>query len=488
MDAIRGLERRLYPCKEIDCNDYEKFPLASDEEFAYMESECTDASMVHVFPYVRNREEKYVEIYIYDVMNPGFIRFIILDGYRFSIDDEDRFFEYIGLKYDDKSVGFERFAAFSREVFKVFPHWHYIKYYFRGLKEAFTHMYYASHIGPREILYKAGLNYLAFILSEVDSYNVMGTNPESILDAPMNLLRILNEPPLAKEYMCESALFEKAKDVYKKYSSCLTEKTLSVGQWKYLEYLYDNDGLFAGYPFMRSLFNRLKDSGRFELEEYRKYITLRDQLPIKIKKKLPKPDEIENKASQLETIRDYYEDEELNQMIAERKDCGLYAYDGEKYIIRYPESSIDFCLEAFNQGNCILDEYIEDHAERETTILFLRRKEAPERSFVTMEITNSYRINQVYGKGNSFPPKEVYEFLCEYAKARWLSYNPYKLLSPYDDPDDELLDFFDELSDIYESDDIQERISVDRNNTGYIQLCFEDCFPELFDDLQLLAG
>ena len=57
-------------------------------------------------------------------------------------------------------------------------------------------------------------------------------------------------------------------------------------------------------------------------------------------------------------------------------------------------------------------DYICDHALGETTILFLRKKDKPDESYVTMEVKNR-KIMQVYGRCNSFPEKEVYQFLIE---------------------------------------------------------------------------
>ena len=39
MDSTRLFERNLFRCEEVDPLDYSKYPLASNEEFAYMETQ-----------------------------------------------------------------------------------------------------------------------------------------------------------------------------------------------------------------------------------------------------------------------------------------------------------------------------------------------------------------------------------------------------------------------------------------------------------------
>ena len=73
-------------------------------------------------------------------------------------------------------------------------------------------------------------------------------------------------------------------------------------------------------------------------------------------------------------------------------------------------------------------DYIEKHALGESTILFLRKKKAKDKSFVTIEVKENM-IAEVRGQYNSIPSKDVYVFLEEYAKNKLLIYNPYNLIS-----------------------------------------------------------
>ena len=79
------------------------------------------------------------------------------------------------------------------------------------------------------------------------------------------------------------------------------------------------------------------------------------------------------------------------------------------------------------QNNCV-DGYIYDHAEEETIILFLRKTEAPDKPFVTMEISTNYEVCQVFAKNNTLPRKDVWLFIEEYCKVKKIDYDPEYLI------------------------------------------------------------
>ena len=120
-----SIERILYPCSEVNCCDYETFPLATYEELSMMETEFANySSKIHIFPFVREscKGSKYIEIYVWDTMlYPDlFERFVIVEGCRLSEEKENDFLHYI--ESFDYSLNHEEITEhFFLGVKKAFP-------------------------------------------------------------------------------------------------------------------------------------------------------------------------------------------------------------------------------------------------------------------------------------------------------------------------------------------------------------------------------
>ena len=89
-------------------------------------------------------------------------------------------------------------------------------------------------------------------------------------------------------------------------------------------------------------------------------------------------------------------------------------------------------------------------------------------------------IEQVYGRFNSLPKKEVYEFLKEYARARWLLCDPYKLITR--GMDDDEFDCDEELWEYAEEFRKKHYPAMEEyvEEQSYTQMTFEEIFPEIF--------
>ena len=480
----RNLERLLFSCPEVDCHDFAAFPMASDDEFMVMEQEfCAETSRVHIYPFVRQDKGKgYIDIYVWDLMlyPDAYKRFVIADGLSLPGEEEEVFLEYIND--DFILLEEEQMLRLDGKIKQQFPEWHYIDYSPEYMSEALNHMYFASHrSGAREILYKADLYRIVANLEEIPSYNIIGTNPESIIgyDLPLKLLRILNQPAMISKLFTEESIIQ-CRNVYNKYSGYIGKKLPSSGQWDYLEALYNNGGKFAGHGFIRALYEKLSSVRALcFLGEYEQFLKLRDEISDIRKMKIPKPSDVCDVVEKLERVRECRsENENIDPLFRERKRRNGFEYVGKEYAVSMPGSSLDICKEAIAQGNCVMD-YIEDHATGETTILFVRRVDEPERSFVTMEVKDRV-IEQVYGRFNSLPKKEVYQFLKEYAKARWFLYDPYKLITRGIDDDE-----FDCDEELWEyAEDFRKKnyptIEEYVEEQNYIQMTFEDIFPDIF--------
>lgn len=235
MTSMRNFERMLFRCPEVDMSEY---PMASYEEFLLMEQDFS-SEFVCVFPFVRQENEgkPFVEIYIWDVMlyPDAYKHFVICDGMCLPESLEKLLFDYCKESFlciDNQSM--ERFNA---ALLNCFPHWHCVPYPAEDVGRCIEHIYYASHrSGPREILYKAGLENIAYNLEEIPKVNLIGSTASKIIghNLTIKLLRILNQPELIY-VLYEEDSTEHAGEVYKTYASFIGKDIPSANQWRYLD-------------------------------------------------------------------------------------------------------------------------------------------------------------------------------------------------------------------------------------------------------------
>ena len=165
------------------------------------------------------------------------------------------------------------------------------------------------------------------------------------------------------------------------------------------------------------------------------------------------------------------------------KDAGItkynnrgYRFEDEEYFVRTPLNVLELFDESCQQDNC-LSGYVDSVASGKTNIIFIRKKNAPEKSYITMEISDR-RIIQAKAKYNEIPTRKDWDFIEKFARNNWLEYDPEYLM--FDDDDDygyEREDLWDYIS------DFRERNSWPRfpdNEITGIQLKLWDCFPECF--------
>lgn len=95
-----------------------------------------------------------------------------------------------------------------------------------------------------------------------------------------------------------------------------------------------------------------------------------------------------------------------------------YSYSFGNYQIVVPEEPEDIIAEAESLKHCVKS-YITPMAEGHTCVVFIRKKEDPEKSFYTMEICNE-AIKQVRGYCNEGANDNVKVFVEKFAKAKHL--------------------------------------------------------------------
>lgn len=438
MFEMRTFERMVYKAPEINCEDYEKYPMVNEQDFIYMESQYYDnTNHAYLFPFVSTAIDGriYIEIYIWGgfIYPKIFKRFIICNGYRMTEDDEQCYLRYIKEAEKGKLIVEQHMLwRFLEKTREKFPMWNLnSNVLFSSLFEILMELYFVSHrSGIREILYKAGLDNIAKNIDSISEYNILGTSPESIFNSqmPIRLLRLINRLSMV-HYMFADDTLNVCIDIYKRFSSYIDANEISPAQWSYLEMLYF-DADVSGRKFDRTLYNRLvgeRDS--HIVMEYYKFLDLKEKYPG-INLKLPKSTDIYDAVRRLDYTNNYENNKILeNRLVKQRSMDDSYEYSNDSYLVKMPSDGLEMCIEAIQQGNCLIN-YIEPHANAKTTIVFLRKRLNPNKPFVTVEIFD-HKIVQAYGKYNLLPDKEVFLVLESYAKKKYLIFEPNDLIKAY---------------------------------------------------------
>lgn len=78
----------------------------------------------------------------------------------------------------------------------------------------------------------------------------------------------------------------------------------------------------------------------------------------------------------------------------------VWEYEDDTFKIVVPKSEEDFQNEANQQHNCVYNLYLEKAVEKQTHICFFRKKENPEKSYITCEIRNGkvYQFLKAYNQ------------------------------------------------------------------------------------------
>ena len=438
MFEMRTFERMVYKAPEVNCEDYEKYPMVDEQDFIYMENHfCGNMDYAYLFPYVSMTEDGriYIEIYVWDCLlyPTSFKRFVLCNGHRLTEKDEQSYLQYIKEAKQEKLItDLGMLQSFVDRVHEKFPSWNINEsIFYPPLFLVLMQLYFVCHrSGIREILYKAGLDNIANNIDGISGCNILGSSPESIFDAhmPIKLLRLLNRPDMI-HYMLADDTLEMCADIYKKFSGYIDTDSISPAQWSYLVTLYfDTD--VPNRKFNRALYNRLSEEWDGDvIMEYYKFLDLKKKFP-RLKLKLPKPTDVSAAVTRLDYASNYEKYKILeNRLVKKRTLNTSYEYADDSYLVRMPSDGMEMCMEAIQQGNCLIN-YIESHAKAQTTIVFLRTRLNPDKSFVTVEISN-YKIVQAYAKYNSLPDKDVLYFLEKYAAKKQFMFDPENLIEDY---------------------------------------------------------
>lgn len=99
-----------------------------------------------------------------------------------------------------------------------------------------------------------------------------------------------------------------------------------------------------------------------------------------------------------------------------------FQFQNSKYLMTVPQTGDEIIQEGEEQHICVgrFDQnYMKNMASGVGLVLFVREKEAPDKSFFTVEVRDG-KVLQVRGKYNSAPSDDVKKFILEFAQAKQL--------------------------------------------------------------------
>ena len=396
---------------------------------AYVESmqnyALTQPESVTIFPLVRTSIDgkKYIDIYIYDPAESFEERYVLVPGFKLTDEKEETFEEKLKSKFVRYNFWDDNFVSETKKMGEP---------YLDNLN-IMSHLllayYYISfRSGIRELLFKSGLNYLAFFIDIYEEINLAGSTPEELFDLPIKALRMFNNYDMYS-YIANPYRRIVTANTYKRYSSFLNEGIIpNKTQWSYLlrtriAESEPNQGLF-NYKFNRSIFNELgevNDSGLGD--KYLKYLYLRQAVGYRLwDNHLPDRSSIDGKIRKLTRDLDYLGQREKldNGFRIQSKRYKAFEYQNDNYRVRLPKNLDDLLDMADTMNNC-LDDYVDEVADGLVLILLIDIKN--ENDNIAVEVSGD-TVEQAYRRFNNELTDEDKSFLFEYCKQKDIYYDP----------------------------------------------------------------
>lgn len=256
-----------------------------------------------------------------------------------------------------------------------------------------------------ELLLKAGYKELSIQLINTESkYRTM---PEfktikDLLPLPKNLLKLFKQGNLADRYIYDRLecvveinkyyrlsekealwvyenqprhLLENAELVFKKYNYNLSSIILYIEKKCNVSLFESNNAMYYFVDYVR-----ISDMMDLKFDKY----------PTDIKKA---HDEVSNAYS---VIMSENEEKFFKKTMEKHK---YLEYEDDDFVILLPKKPLDLAKEGTNQRNCV-STYARRVAEEKCVIVFMRKKEDPNSSYITIEVVNNNPV-QIRGFANS---------------------------------------------------------------------------------------
>lgn len=300
-----------------------------------------------------------------------------------------------------------------------------------------SHIYFVSHkaAGVRKEIFKANkLENIAIFLSEIDDINIFEKNiVHALYGVPYKMLKKLNSYNAVDKILRTKENRKVVKAVYEQYNTLLNDvRQLNEFQFRYLvECMEKNE-----FPNKKNLkvLAELKSGWNDEFwevidgdeiySEFMEYqsIIKKDNKYSKIFSRYPSlaQKDIDRFHQVYKLLLYYIENEtEIDQKLQElSKSWEEYSYEYGDYCIVIPEGIKDILSESEQQHNCLYT-YIPSIVNEYTTIVFMRYKNTPDKSLVTLEIRYG-EIYQAFQSFNRLITEEQAYFIEKFAEGKGL--------------------------------------------------------------------
>ncbi len=408
-------------CRVI--NNTTKYPVIDNDSLAVMEFEAWAKGDLRVlFPYARTCDKGwYVDIYIYIKDEESFKRIILEPQIKLKSRDKTQLWgsHYYYTGFSEREAEF-----FMAEIAVLAPELNMKKY--SNIRDALCHVYYASHEeNLREQLYKSQLDFIARNFCYIKDIKKSTSNIEDAFGLPLSLIRKMNSEFGIYTGLVDREARERAAHIYRNYHGMLNDiEEITYFQWAYLHDCLHN-GIVPDKDMLNKLSNIEVYYGDEDLdgeEVYEVYVPYKQNRRI-VKDiydiSLPRRVNCFDHPAELYSIcflanelvkRGGEIDHQVAALYQEKEE--RFCYEDDRLFIRPPRSIKELVDEWRNQNNCLLF-YILPVTEDKTSILFLRRKSAPDISHVTVEIRGN-RLMQAYMRCDEPVKKEERDFLEEF--------------------------------------------------------------------------
>lgn len=436
MESSRQIERMFFrnPTLSIDA-----YPLLDKDLFEIQELESlafdyTENSLCYTYIREFNRTW-FVDIYFYYVdyydkqINKR--RFIIAPGFQMNEKEEKAFLAFVRMNF----VLFNTRVCddYVQEISYVEPGINMKSYKDNGL--ALFHTYFASfRSGIRELLLKAGLEYVAIDVSTVDGWNMIASNIEDAFGIPLGLMRKLNyqggiENAIANDF-CRKELVM----AYKQFHSMLND--ISMLNEFQIQYLRECSS-YKVMPDKRLLieFADLTSGWDDDTDEYIdgnevygdviRYHSLNSYKNIFPEYPSLAFDDLDRFYEIYHLLWEYIEHEaEFDHMMKRYAEkYRHYRYCDEQYEIVIPKTIKDVLEESEQQHNCLYQSVMEI-LRQDMVVVFMRERSKKNKSLVTIEVGRQ-EILQVKACCNRDPSDKQMMFIGKFAKAKGLLFKDF---------------------------------------------------------------
>lgn len=94
-------------------------------------------------------------------------------------------------------------------------------------------------------------------------------------------------------------------------------------------------------------------------------------------------------------------------------------FRSDEFFVKIPQTEHDFVEEANGQNNCVHSYYFPKVVDKKTYVVFIRRIDNPDKTYVTCEIDLNGRINQYLRANNQYVADDFQNVFQAFLKANW---------------------------------------------------------------------